>query len=105
MAGYKTLIGPSVVISNLTKTQIATSAKPKQVIGNLQLVHRLLEKHIHQIIDPHFSLVSQVVNFANGGFKHQSAEVRSQSFHVILECYKTLGRDSIKVHLTGLRLA
>lgn len=35
MAGYKTLIGPSVVVSNLTKTQIATSAKPKQVIGNL----------------------------------------------------------------------
>jgi len=35
MAGYKTLVGPSVVVSNLTKTQIATSAKPKQVIGNL----------------------------------------------------------------------
>ena len=55
--------------------------------------------------DNHQSLLSQAVVFAKGGFTHQSQEVRGQSFHVILECYKTLGRDAIKVHLSGLRLA
>jgi len=49
--------------------------------------------------------LSQVVVYAKGGFKHQSNEVRSQSFHVLLECYKTLGREAIKAHLAGLRVA
>lgn len=50
-------------------------------------------------------LLTQTVSFAVGGFRHQSSEVRTQSFHVILECYKTLGREGIKPLITGLRLA
>ena len=44
------------------------------------------------------------MKFAKSGFKHQNNEVRVQSYHVILQCYKTVGRE-IKQFLNGLRLA
>lgn len=47
MAGYQRLIGPSVVLSYATKVTIEAETKPKMAIGRLQLVHKLLEKHMH----------------------------------------------------------
>ena len=47
MAGYQRLIGPSVVLSYATKVTIEAETKPKIAIGRLQLVHKLLEKHLH----------------------------------------------------------
>ena len=102
MAGYTRLIGPTAVLSYATKIAIESDTKPKTAIGKLQLVHKILERHAHQLQDQ--QQLAQTVSFSKGGFKHQSNEVRGQSFHVILECYKTMGRD-IKVHLSGLRIA
>lgn len=49
MANIQRLIGPSIVLSYATKVAIESETKPKLAIGKLQLVHKLIERHAHQL--------------------------------------------------------
>ena len=103
MSGHR-LVGPTIVLQNATKFNIEqkSGTSHKHIVGRMQLVHKILEKHPRHIEDQ--QQLANILKFAKSGFKHQNNDVRVQSFHVILECYKTVGKE-IKPHLNGLRLA
>ena len=47
MANYSRLVGPSVVLAYAVRKPIEADTKPKLAIAKMQLVHKLLEKHVH----------------------------------------------------------
>jgi len=100
MAGHS-LIGSTQVINLITKRPIEhdTGKSPKLAIGRLSLLHKILQRHPLSASDNYIELC---LKFALGGFKHALNEVRIQSFHVILECYKSKGK-AVMQSLTGLR--
>ena len=51
MAGRAKLVGPAAVLSYATRVAISADTKPKAATGRLQLANKILEKHVHQLID------------------------------------------------------